>query len=162
MVWRSFERLAVWLSTVCLLTAAGTVPRAMVTRRLEFRAVAWLQCVAAFAGCTGAVVLARRGFGVMSLVADLLITATLETALYFAVSAWRPRVEFRVAALRELFGFGGYRIVTRTLGYSAQHFDELLVGKFLGSAALGIYGRAFNLTRFPVLDVSRSIVRRRR
>jgi PST family polysaccharide transporter len=153
------ERLAVWLSVVFLLTAAGTVPRAMVMRRLEFRAIAWLQCVTALAGCTCAVVLAWRGFGVMSLVADLLITAAVETALYFAVSAWRPSVEFRVTALRELFGFGGYRIVTRTLGYSAQHFDELLVGKFLGSAALGIYGRAFNLTRFPVLYVSRSIVR---
>ena len=153
------ERLALWLSAVFVLTAAGTVPRALVTRRLEFRAVAWLQCVGALAGCTCAVALAWRGFGVMSLVADLLVTAALETALYFAVSAWRPRLDFSVAALRDLFGFGGYRIVTRALGYSAQHFDELLVGKYLGSAALGIYGRAFNLTRFPVLYVSRSIVR---
>ena len=153
------ERLAVGLSAVFILTAAGTVPRALVYRRLEFRAVAWLQCAAAAAACTCAVALAWHGFGVMSLVADLLITAALETTLFFAVSAWCPRLEFRAAALRDLFGFGGYRIVTRILGYSAQHFDELLVGKFLGSAALGIYGRAFNLMRFPVLYVSRSIVR---
>jgi PST family polysaccharide transporter len=150
--------LAVALSVLLTLDAIGTVPRALVTRRLEFRVIAWLQCAAAtFAGAV-AVTLAWLGFGVMSLAADLLVTTTLQTVLFFLASAWRPRFEVRMAALGDLFGFSSYRLADRVLSYSAQ-LDLLLVGKFLGSGALGFYTRAYNLARFPIFSVSRSIGR---
>lgn len=151
--------LAVVLSVLFVLDAIGAVPRAILARRLDFRITAWLQCAAAILAGACAVTLAWRGFGVMSLAANLLMTAALESLLLFGVSAWRPRFEFRVAALRELFGFGAYRLVARMLNYSASPIDQLLIGKFLGSGALGLYVRAYNLMRLPVLNVSRAIVR---
>ena len=148
--------LAALLSALFVLTAAGTVPRAIVTRQLDFQSVAWLQCVTAVLACTCAVTLAWRGFGALSLAADLLLTEALETLLYFAASAWRPRLACRFAALRELFSFSGYRVAGRTVTFSTQ-LDRLLIGKFLGSGALGLYGRAYNLTRIPLLYATRSI-----
>lgn len=150
--------LAVALSALFTLDAIATVPRALVTRRLEFRAIAWLQCAAATFAVAVAVALAWLGFGAMSLAADLLVTNTLATILFLRASAWRPRWEIRMAALGDLFGFSSYRLADRVLSYSAQ-LDLLLVGKFLGSGALGLYTRAYNLTRFPIFSVSRSIGR---
>src|SRR6185369_3174341 len=61
-------------------------------------------------------------------------------------------------ALHDLFGFGVYRPLARTLGYCARNLDQFLIGKLLGSEALGLYARAYGLARFPVVYVSRSIV----
>jgi lipopolysaccharide exporter len=150
--------LALVLSALFVLSAIGTVPRAIVTGRLDFRIAASLRCTTATLAGLCAVTLAWLGFGAMSLAADLLFTEGVETMLYFHASAWRPRLEFRLAALRELLSFSGYRFVGQTLGLSMR-LDQLLVGKFLGSGALGFYARAYNFMRFPVNYVSRSTLR---
>lgn len=146
------------LSPLLLLGAADTVPRALLARRLDFRLPAALGCIAAAVAGTCAVTLAWLGFGVFSLAAQLLITSVVETLLLFRVCDWRPRFELRIAALHDLLGFSAYRPMARTLGYWARNLDQLLIGKLLGSEALGLYARAYGLARFPVVYVSRSIV----
>lgn len=156
---RELAPLAVVLSALFVLDAFGSVPRAILARRLDFRITAWLQCTVAILASACAVTLAWRGFGVMSLAADLLLTSAIESLLLFRASGWRPRLELRVAALHDLFGFSAHRFVTQMLGLSASPIDRLLIGTFVGSGALGLYVRAYNLTRLPVSNVSRSIVR---
>jgi O-antigen/teichoic acid export membrane protein len=150
--------LAVTLSPLFLFGAAGVVPRALLARRLDFRRPAALGCVAAAVAGAGAVTLALLGCGVMSLAAQLLLTEAIETTLLFRACGWRPRLELRMAALHDLFGFSAYRPLARTLGYWARNLDQFLIGKLLGSEALGLYARAYGFARFPVTYVSRSIV----
>jgi len=151
--------LAVALSALFVLYAIGAVPRAILARRLNFRIIAGLQCVIAIVSGSCAVTLAWRGFGAMSLAADLLITAALESVLLWVASGWRPRFEVRLAALRDLLGFSANRLFSRMLTLSAAPIDQLIIGKFLGSGVLGLYARAYGIMRFPVLYVSRAIVR---
>ena len=150
--------LAQALSVLFLLRTAGTVPRALMARRLDFRVPAALGGVAALVAGTAAVLLAWRGFGVLSLAVQLLVSAAVESLLLFRVCGWRPRLEFRARALRDLLGFSAYRPAARTLGYWARNMDQLLIGKLLGSDALGLYARGYNLARVPQVFVSRSIV----
>jgi hypothetical protein len=51
----------------------------MVQRRLDFRRVVQIECAAAAVAGSVAVALAWRGFGVTSLVVQLLLAAALET-----------------------------------------------------------------------------------
>ena len=155
---RELSALAIALSALFVLRVIGSVPRAIVTRQLDFRITASRRCAAAATAGTCAVLLAWHGFGVASLAAELLIAAAMESLLLFRASGWHPRLEFRWAALRELAGFGAYRPAARALTYWAQHLDQLLVGKLLGSNPLGLYARAFNVARVPVMSVSRVIV----
>lgn len=150
--------LAVAVAPLFLLGAAGVVPRALLTRRLDFRRPAALYCIAALVAGGAAVTLAWHGFGVFSLAAQLLIAELIEMLLLFRAAEWRPHLRFRMAALHDLFGFSAYRPLTRSLGYWARNLDQLLIGKLLGSDALGLYARANGLARAPVVYVSRSIV----
>ena len=150
--------LAICLSAVFVLRVSGTVPRAIIARKLDFHIAAPRWCAAGALAGTCAVTLAWMGFGVISLVAEILVSTALESLLLWRASNWRPRFELRVAALRELIGFSAYRPATRALNYWAQRIDQLLVGKFVGSSALGLYARAFNVTRFPVMSVARVIM----
>jgi PST family polysaccharide transporter len=52
--------------------------------------------------------------------------------------------------LRELAGFGAGTSLVRLANFAAGHFDNLVVGRWLGPAALGIYGRAFNVVNLPL------------
>jgi O-antigen/teichoic acid export membrane protein len=150
--------LATGLSVVYLLRVVGTVPRAIVARDLDFRIVASRRCAAVGLAGACAVVMAWRGWGVTSLAAEVVLSTGLESVLLLRASRWRPRLELRLAALRELAGFGAYRPVTGALNYWAQRLDQLLIGKLIGSNSLGLYARVFNVTRFPVVSVARVFV----
>lgn len=147
--------LATGLSVVYLLRVVGTVPRAIVVRDLDFRIAASRRCAAIAIGGSCAVVLAWRGWGVASLAAEVVLSTGIESLLLLRASRWRPRLELRGSALRELAGFGAYRPMAGTLNYCAQRLDQLLIGKLVGSSQLGLYARVFNVTRFPVVSVAR-------
>jgi PST family polysaccharide transporter len=151
--------LAVLLAATFLLRGAGAVPRALVARRLDYRTSTAIECAAAAVAGACGVALAWRGFGVTSLAVQLLVAEALGSALFLRAGGWRPRLQLRRAALGELLGFGVYRAASRTLVYWSQNLDDLLVGKLLGSGPLGLYTRAFGLTRLPVLAVTRAIAR---
>jgi PST family polysaccharide transporter len=150
--------LAVCLAPFFFLLALDTVPRAIIAQRLDFRTNTALRCIAVIGAGTCAVTAAWYGWGAHSLVVDALVGAAIETVLLFAVSGWRPRLRFSRAALADLLGFSAYRPAARILNYWAQQLDKLLIGKLLGSAALGLYARAYDMARFPVLYVSRAII----
>jgi PST family polysaccharide transporter len=149
--------LAAALAALYVLRVLGTVPSAMLARQLDFRTILAWRCVAAIAAGTCAVTLAYSGFGALSLVVQLLLATGLESVLLLAASGWRPHRELRLAALRELLGFSAYRPAARVLNYWGQRIDQLLVGKLLGSSALGVYAHAFRLARLPVIGVSRGL-----
>jgi PST family polysaccharide transporter len=151
--------LALLLAPFFVLRGIGTVPRALVARRLDFRTIARIDATSATIAGSCAVALAWLGFGAVSLVVQLLAAAVVESVLVLRTSAWRPRAQLRPAAIRELLGFGGWRVATRALGHWSVNVDQLLVGRLLGAGLLGAYTRASNLVRSPVLYVSRPIAR---
>jgi PST family polysaccharide transporter len=151
--------LVVLLAGIFLLRGFGTVPRALIARRLDYRTNTAIECAGEALAGACAVALAWRGFGAASLAVQLLVAEAFESALLLWASGWRPRLLLRRAALADLFGFGAYRAATRSLVYWSQHVDDLLIGKLLGSGPLGLYTRAFNLMRLPVLTIARAIAR---
>lgn len=151
--------LAVLLAPFFVLRAIGTVPRALVARRLGFRTIARIDGTTAAIAGSCAVALAWQGLGAASLVVQLLATAAVESLLLLRASGWRPHADLQPAAIGELLGFGGWRVATRALGHWSLNVDQLLVGRLLGAGPLGVYTRASALVRSPVLYVSRPIAR---
>jgi PST family polysaccharide transporter len=56
--------------------------------------------------------------------------------------------------VKGLLGFGANLTGFSFVNYFAQNMDNLLVGRFLGSASLGFYNLAFNLLTLPVSSIS--------
>jgi O-antigen/teichoic acid export membrane protein len=67
----------------------------------------------------------------------------VRVTLQLFLSQWRPSLTFSTSALRELLGFGLGLQTKRLLDYAATNLDNLVVGRFLGMSALGIYNKAF-------------------
>ena len=68
----------------------------------------------------------------------------MTTILVWVRSPWRPRFAFSKASLRDLGGFSAYMLGHRMLFYLQTNADRFLIGRFLGTSALGVYAVAYN------------------
>jgi PST family polysaccharide transporter len=139
------------LALVFAIGALGGTSRSLLRRELRFKALFWSGAVSYLVGYAGVVtVLALRGHGAWSLVWGALTQTALETALVMAVVRPPLRPLLARTELRELFGFGAGVSMNSVVNYLARNGDNLIVGSWLGPAALGLYGRAYNLMTLPL------------
>jgi len=60
-----------------------------------------------------------------------------------------PRMPSRQADIGSIIRFGGTLTVNGLIVYVASNFEKVLLGRFWGANAIGIYGRAYQLNRIP-------------
>lgn len=150
-------RLWAAVSVGFLITALGQTQNAILTREMRFRSLELRQIVATVAGSITAIVLALAGFGPWAIVGQSLASYAVSSALLWTVSSWRPQFVFSLDSLRELGSFGFKAFAARILVYVNYNGDNLLVGRYLGSEALGVYSVAYNIMFLPLSRVSAPI-----
>ena len=138
------------MSVTFVLKGILTVPESLLQREFKFNWLANLELVSyAFGyGCVG-IALAFYGWGVWALVsAHLAQTAMYLLLLLFARPvSLKGRLERK--AFSELLYFSGGYTLGRIANQLASEGDNFVVGRWLGPAALGLYGRAFQLMAVP-------------
>jgi PST family polysaccharide transporter len=138
------------LSILLLLGGLSVVPESLLVRDMRFRFLAGLSLLSYGIGygVTG-IGLASLGLGVWALVGGSLAQSALMSAILL-VSVYRPkRIQCDYHALLELLHFGGGFTVGRVLNHLAGQGDNFVVGRWLGSVPLGLYGRAYQLAVMP-------------
>lgn len=138
------------LAWVFPLQGLGTVSESLLKRELRFRRLANVDVIAYAVGYGAVGIgLALAGFGVWALVIAHIAQSLLKTAMLMVSEP--PPLGFRIErkAFRELMYFGGGFTIARIANYLAVQGDNLVVGRILGPAALGIYGRAYQLMAAP-------------
>jgi len=128
----------------------NTVAKSLLTRQLRFRLYVILDAGTYIVGYAGVgVLLAWMGYGVWALVIANLAQEALRTlAMYLAtMHTLRPSTNLR--ASRDLLSFGFGHSMSQVGNLLSQQGDNIVVGRWLGAAPLGIYGRAYNLMVMP-------------
>jgi len=94
---------------------------------------------------------AYMGFGVASLVAGGLVATVVETIWSHYLPGSTHRVKFRIEpeARHEILHFGRWIFASSSLTSLSQRGDQLLLGRLLGAAGLGIYQIALTLAELP-------------
>lgn len=137
------------MAVVLPLGAFASVPDALLTMRLDFKARARAEVVASLCSGAVAVVLALRGFGVWSLAWQSIVSIGVRGLLLWLYSGWRPLGRYRGSSFRSLFGFGGYLLVTGLLNAAATRLQSLLIGKLFDASTLGFYTLAQSTQQAP-------------
>ena len=142
------------------LDGLNTVAKSLLTRELRFRLYIALDAGSYIVGYAAvAVILALLGFGVWALVFASLAELTLRSiAMYLAVR--HPlRLSIDLPAARSLLSFGLGHSMAQIGTLLSQQGDNLVVGRWLGPAALGVYGRAYSLMVMPAQAFGRIVNR---
>lgn len=131
-----------WLSFSFLFFALGSVPMALLTRELNFRALALRTLIATTVGGAVGLTMAFLGWGVWSLVGQQLVTAVLECICLWPAIPWRPGFRISKRHLRDLYGFSLSITGNEILWFFSQKSDQTMVGYSFGSLGLGPYSLA--------------------
>jgi O-antigen/teichoic acid export membrane protein len=136
------------------LKSLGVVSESLMQRELQFRWLAFRDLAgnAIGFGLVGPV-LALQGWGVWALVFAQLAFVGSNTVMLLLgrpplIGVWPER-----RAFRELVYFGGGFTMARVANFLALQGDNLVVGRWLGPVALGIYGRAYQLMAAPAAAI---------
>ena len=142
------------LAMAFLFNAAGIQHSALLQREMRFTALAVINTVGLIVGTIIAIAGAEAGFGYWALVAMTVILPLASTIGCWLTTAWIPGRPHRRAGIRSMLRFGGTLTVNGLIIYIASNLEKVLLGRFWGADAIGIYGRAFNLINMPISNLN--------
>jgi O-antigen/teichoic acid export membrane protein len=127
---------------------------ALLRRQMRFATVASIDIASLAFGVLTAIVLAARGAGAWALVALAACQAAAAVVLTIAATGWWPGRPRRGVGTTEMVRFGGRVTAASLCNYTVRNADNLLVGRFVGAGALGVYSKAYSLLMLPLHQVA--------
>lgn len=138
------------ISVLFIISAISTVPSSLLVRDFELRKVAVINLLAAVISSTLSVIMARRGWGVYTLIWTNIILNFLKSALTMASCRWSPSWHYDYQEVRPHLRYGLYVAFSNTFQRLFQSVDKLIIGKVFGAARLGIYDNAMTMANMPI------------
>jgi O-antigen/teichoic acid export membrane protein len=140
------------LSLVFVCQGLATVADSLAQRELQFR---WLASIDVASYALGfalvGVGLALAGWGIWALVAAHVAQSSVRTSMLLFAQPHPKRLLLRKAEIAELMYFGGGFTLARVGNYLAGQGDNLVVGRWLGPQALGLYSHAYQFMVAPAV-----------
>jgi len=145
------------LATSFLFNAAGVQHSAIVQRQMRFTALAVINTVSLIVSTVVAIAMAEWGYGYWALVAMTIAGPLVSTAGLWVAVKWMPGMPRRRAGLRSMIRFGGTITLNGAVMYVAYNLEKVLLGRFWGAEAIGVYGRAYQLVNIPTDNLNSAV-----
>jgi O-antigen/teichoic acid export membrane protein len=146
------------VSVVFLVSSLSSVQANLLIREMNFRSLELRTMAATLVGAVVAIAIAAEGGGAWALIAQQLAVYSVSLMLLTGFSRWRPRLMYSRESLRELRSFGGGVSGTILMNQLTQNTDNVLIGRFLGASALGLYTFGYSLIMLPVSRIASPLV----
>jgi PST family polysaccharide transporter len=149
--------ISVALGVGFLFIGAGAQHRAILQRAMRFGTLGVIDTATLLLGIVAGVVTALLGYGYWALVV-LTVGPQIASAVgVWIATRWIPGRPRRGTGVRSMLWYGGSVTFNAVIVYVAYNADKVLVGRFWGAEALGIYGRAFQLINLPTENLSSTV-----
>lgn len=142
------------ISPMLILVGVNTCSMNLLRREMKFRQLMVVDLLSFGLGyCLVAVPTALIGWGVWALVAAQLSQNLVACIVAFAYEPHPVGLRIRRGAAREIANFGGGVTASGLANYVALNGDYFVIGRTLGTSALGLYTRAYHLMNLPLMYV---------
>jgi len=141
------------LSVSFLISGLTIQHQALLRRHMRFGTLAVIHIFSYVFNLIVAILLALLGWRYWALVGGTLATALSSTLLTFFFCPWMPGQMKKGTGVRGMLKFGGHLTGFNFVNYFARNGDNLLIGKFVGADALGLYAKAYQLFMMPITQV---------
>lgn len=140
-----------------IITAAGVQHSVLLQRRMAFGALATIEIGALLTATAVSIGMAMNGFEYWSIVSMSIALPLATTIGLWLSTGWIPGRPQIAAGLSSMLQFGGGTTLTGFLYYITINIDKLLLGRFWGTEATGLYSRSFYLINFPTENLNTTI-----
>lgn len=150
-----------WVTVVLasgfILNAAGVQHSALLQRQMRFTTLALIDIVSLVFSIGVGIGMAMSGFKYWSLVGSALILPAISTICLWWATEWVPGLPRRKVGVRSMMLFGGMVTLNGLVMYVAYNIEKVLLGRYWGAMALGIYDRAYQLINIPTANLNSAI-----
>jgi PST family polysaccharide transporter len=142
------------LATAFLFNSAGVQHGAILQRQMRFTTLSIINTMALVLSTGAAIAAAMIGFGYWSLVVMAVAFPLITTIGNWLTARWTPGMPRRNSGVRSMMRFGSAVTLNGLIWYVATNLDKVLLGRFWGVDALGLYGRAYQLINIPTENIN--------
>jgi O-antigen/teichoic acid export membrane protein len=137
-------------------SSLSVVHKAILEKDLNFKMVIKIEVISALVALVVAIILAKIGCGVYSLVAQTLIAIAMTTVILMRVSEAKLLFTFKndYPYGKDIIGFSGHVLGFNLINYFSRNLDSLLIGRFFSAAVLGSYSIAYRIMLFPLQSLT--------
>lgn len=137
-----------------LFNAAGVQHSALLQRRMSFTTLSAIEIISLVVSIAVGIGMAIGGYGYWALVGMTVILPAVSTVCLWSIATWVPGAPHRGVGISSMMRFGGTATLNGLVVYIAYNLEKVLLGRFWGAEALGIYGRAYQLINIPTENLN--------
>lgn len=151
------------LSIVFLIAPIGQQSQYLMQRDLSFQLLGKIETIAtilSFGLLIGLIVFTKQD-PINAYVISQICLYSLKGVLFFIcyLPKWKPSFVLDMKDCKEFFSFGIYQLLSRLVNRLGSNVDMILIGRFIGMEALGIYSLVYQIVTIPVLKLNPIITR---
>jgi O-antigen/teichoic acid export membrane protein len=140
-----------------VLNALGDVHNAQLQKRMQFGRRFVPSLLFSITKGSLSIGLAIGGLGYWSLVWGQLAGDAVSTLACWALFPWLPRIRLHWAFLGWVLRYGGHVAILEIVGLVLVNTDNVIVGRTLGGAALGMYALAYTIPQMLTINLSGAV-----
>lgn len=145
------------LATGFLFNAVAVQHSAILQRQMRFTTLSVIDIISLVLSTAIGIIMAMKGYGYWALVAMTLVSPIVSGICLWVSTAWVPGRPRKRAGIRSMLRFGGTITLNGLVVYVAYNLEKVLLGRFWGADAVGIYGRAYQLSNIPTDNLNSSV-----
>jgi PST family polysaccharide transporter len=137
------------VGTSFVFNGAAAQHRAILQRSMRFPVLAMIDVTSLVVSIAAGIGMAVAGHGYWALVAMMISQPAVSVLGVWLATGWIPGMPQRRSGIRSMLVYGGAVTLNNLIVYLAFNVDKVLIGRFWGAEALGVYGRAYQLINLP-------------
>lgn len=145
------------LAPALIFNAAGVQQSAILQRQMRFATLSAIDVGSLLVSTGIGIGMAAAGLRYWALVAATVCQPLVSTACLWVAVRWTPSRPSMAVGIRSMIRFGGTISLLGIITYVASNLDKVLLGRFWGANALGLYGRAYQLINVPTLLINSAV-----
>jgi O-antigen/teichoic acid export membrane protein len=129
-----------------VINALTLVPITKLTVELQFKSLSKVNISALVISSICGIFMVLNGFGVWSIVFQMLIKALSTMMFLFVFHQWRPKLVFSRTSFNKLFSFGSNLLIANIAATLVNNLYGLLIGRYFSAKDVGYYFQGQRLT----------------
>lgn len=139
--------LAKVLSFTFLFSGLSSIHRAILTKDMNFKYLAKIGMLSALISGLFGIVLAYKGYGVWSLIAQNYLSLFISTFLLWRGTKWLPSFTYNWIAIKPLWSYSNKLFISSVIEAIYTRVDVFIIGKLFNPTLLGYYSRGLTLNQ---------------
>lgn len=130
------------------------IQRNLIRKNLQFKKLSWITIVSCVISLSVTILMAYKGYGVWSLVAQNMLMALIPCVFFWITTRWYPILSFSWNSFKELLGFGSYMFFTHIVNTFANKLNGLLIGRWYDSSTMGYFSKAEKTENLASMNIA--------